>query len=212
MKPKVTIVDDHILLSQAIEKLVADFNDLETEGIFGNGIEVISALRAEKINPQIILMDVKMPIMGGIEATKIITKEFPEIKILALSVEEDERTIINMIRAGARGYLSKDIKKEVLHKALIETLTEGFYHTQNVVDILMDDISMEYQPDGLKEKEIEFVQLACSDMTYKEIADKMCVSPKTVENYREAAFKKLGAKNRIGMVLSAVKNNLYSIE
>lgn len=212
MKHKVAIVDDHTLLSQAIGNLVDGFKDFETEGIFKNGLDVIKSLRSQKTEPAIILMDVKMPVMGGIEATNIISGEFPEIKVLALSVEEDERTILSMLRAGAKGYLSKDIKKDVLYRALTETLTEGFYHTQNVSDLLMDNLNADYNPNDLNEKEIEFIQLACSDMTYKEIAEKMCVSPKTVDNYREASFKKLGAKNRVGMVLTALKNKIFKID
>src|SRR5690554_1837888 len=212
MKHKVTIVDDHTLLSQAIGNLVDGFDDFETNGIFGNGLDVLNALKSGKINPEIILMDVKMPVMNGVETTRLITKEFPKIYVLALSVEEEERTIIEMIKAGAKGYLSKDIRKELLYMALTETLREGFFHTQNVTEALIENLKNKESVEELKERELEFIQLACSDMTYKEIAKEMNCSPKTVDNYREAVFSKLNAKNRIGLVLFAIKHGIYELE
>lgn len=212
MKHKITIVDDHTLLSQAIGNLVNGFDDFETDGIFGNGQEVINALKSGRTNPEIILMDVKMPVMNGIVTTQIITKEFPKIKVIALSVEEDERTIIQMLKAGAKGYLSKDIRKEILHQALTQTLKDGFFHTQNVTDALIGNLKHENEIKELKEREIEFIKLACTDLTYKEIADKMCLSPKTIDNYRDTVFTKLNAKNRVALVLFAIKNKIYELE
>ncbi|MGB3454400.1 MAG: response regulator transcription factor [Moheibacter sp.] len=212
MKHKVTIVDDHTLLSQAIGNLVDGFDDFETDGIFKNGQEVVNALKSKRINPEIILMDVRMPVMDGIEATRIITKEFPRILVLALSVETEERTIIQMLKAGAKGYLSKDIRKELLYQALTGALKEGFFHTQNVTDALIGSLKHKDEVEELKEREIEFIKLACSDLTYKEIADKMSLSPKTVDNYRDSVFTKLNAKNRIGLVLFAIKHGIYELE
>ncbi len=212
MKHKVTVVDDHMLLSQAIGNLVDGFEDFETDGIFSNGQELLNALRSGRVNPEIILMDVKMPVMNGIETTGILSKDYPDIKVLALSVEEEEHVIIQMLRAGAKGYLGKDIKKEFLYQALTVTLKEGFFHTQNVTDALVGSLEHKNEIEVLKERELEFIKLACSDMTYKEIADKMSLSPKTVENYRESVFNKLNAKNRIGLVLYAIKNGIYTLD
>lgn len=210
MTHKVTIVDDHTLLSQAIGNLVSELENFKTDGVFGNGQEVINALRAGRIHPEIILMDVKMPVMDGIEATTIISKEFPKIHVLALSVEEEEKTIIAMLKAGAKGYLNKDIRKELLFKALNEIIKEGLFHTQNVTNALVGILKHKDDIEELKERELEFIKLSCSDMTYKEIAEKMFLSPKTIENYRESVFNKLGVKNRVGLVLFAIKNKIYS--
>lgn len=212
MKHKVTIVDDHTLLSQAIGNLVDGLDDFETDGIFKNGQEVVDALKEKRINPEIILMDVRMPVMDGIEATRIITKTYPKILVLALSVETEERTIIQMLKAGAKGYLSKDIRKELLYQALTGTLKEGFFHTQNVTDALIGSLKSKNEVVELKEKEIDFIKLACSDLTYKEIADKMNLSPKTIDNYRDSVFTKLNVKNRVGLVLFAIKHGIYELE
>lgn len=212
MKHKIAIVDDHTLLSQAIGNLIESFDDFETEGIFKNGQELINALQKQEIQPEIILMDVNMPVLNGIETTKILTKEFPSISVLALSVEEEENTIIQMLRSGAKGYLSKDIQKNILHQALTNTLNHGFFHTQNVTDALLGSLRKKNALDDLKEREIEFIQLACSDLTYREIADKMFLSPKTIDNYRDSVFSKLNIKNRVGLVLFAIKSGIYRIE
>lgn len=211
MKNKVAIVDDHTLLSQAIGNLIESFDDFETDGIFKNGQELINALNNKEINPKIILMDVNMPILNGIETTKILSKEFPDISVLALSVDEEENTIIQMLKSGAKGYLSKDIQKDILHLALTTTLNQGFFHTQNVTDALLGSLKKKNELDELKEREIEFIQLACSDLTYREIADKMFLSPKTIDNYRDAVFSKLNIKNRVGLVLFAIKSGIYQV-
>ena len=212
MKHKVAIVDDHTLLSQAISKLVDEFVDFESVGEFKNGQEIITALKGGLVQPEIILMDVNMPVLNGIEATKIISTEFPTIPVIALSVEEDEQTIIQMLKSGAKGYLSKDTQKDNLHLALTTTLSQGFYHNQMVNDALLGNLNKKEELEELKEREIEFIQLACTDMTYKEIADKMFLSPKTIDNYRDSVFSKLNIKNRIGLVLFAIKNGMYKIE
>lgn len=209
---KVALVDDHTLLSQAIGNLVDGFEEFQTEGIFKNGQDLLTALKGEKINPEIILMDVNMPVLNGIETTKILTTDYPTIKVLALSVEEEETTIIQMLKAGARGYLSKDIQKDVLWHALKTTLDTGFYHSPNVTQALLGNMTKKNNElDELKEREIEFIQLACTDMTYKEIADKMFLSPKTIDNYRDAVFAKLNIKNRVGLVLFAIKSGIYKV-
>lgn len=211
MKHKVALVDDHTLLSQAIGNLIESFDDFQTDGIFKNGQELINALNNKEINPQIILIDVNMPVLNGIETTKIISKVFPHISVLALSVDEEEKTIIQMLKSGAKGYLSKDIQKDILHLALTTTLSQGFFHTQNVTNALLGSLKKKNELDELKEREIEFIQLACSDLTYREIADKMFLSPKTIDNYRDAVFSKLNIKNRVGLVLFAIKSGIYQV-
>ena len=153
-----------------------------------------------------------MPVLNVIESTIILSIVFPDLLVLALSVDEDENTIIQMLKSGAKGYLSKDIQKDMLHLALTNILQNGFFHTQNVTDALLGSLKKKNELDDLKEREIEFIQLACTDLTYKEIADKMFLSPKTIDNYRDAVFSKLNIKNRVGLVLFAIKTGIYRIE
>ncbi len=209
MKYKVVVVDDHFLLSQAIGGLVQDFADFEVMYLCKNGSELLEQLKDPKNIPDLILMDIKMPILNGIETTAILKKEYPSIKVLALSIEEDEYTILKMLRAGACGYLMKDTKKAILEEALNEVMKNGRYYTNTVSQILVDSLDKDVNSE-LKEKEIEFIKLACTDMTYKEIADKMFCSYKTVDGYRDSVHKKLKIKNRIGLVLFAIHHNLFT--
>ncbi|GAA3629982.1 response regulator transcription factor [Flavivirga jejuensis] len=208
----IVIVEDHILLSQAIASLVNSFKDFNVLYTCKNGKELLTKLKTPKNIPDIILMDVNMPILNGIEATEIVKKEYPTIKVIALSVEENDITIIKMLKAGAKGYLLKDVEKDVLELALIETIKNGYYHTKDVSNILINSLNSDNTDEiQLKAREIEFIKHTCSEMTYRQIAEKMFLSPKTIDGYRDNLFQKLHVKNRIGLVLYAIKNGIYKI-
>jgi DNA-binding NarL/FixJ family response regulator len=210
MKYSVVVVDDHNLLSQAIGGLVDAFDDFKVLYLCKNGQELIEALETLKNVPDIVLMDVNMPILNGIETTAYLKEHFPEVRVLALSIEEDEGIILKMLRAGAKGYLMKDVKKAELNEALLEVIKNGYYHSNTVAKILVDSLRhKESSVSSLKEREIEFIQHACSEKTYKEIADVMCLSPKTVEGYRDVLFEKLNLRNRTGLVIFAIKNKIF---
>lgn len=204
----IVVVDDHTLLSQAISGLVNSFEDFNVLYTCKNGQDFIDQLVFENKRPDIVLMDVNMPIMDGIETTAYLKEHFPDIKVLALSVEEEEHTILKMLRAGARGYLLKDTEKSILHNALKELVSQGVYHTNTVSKILVKSLD-EDNALALKEREIEFIKHACTEMTYNEIAEKMFLSPKTVQGYRDSVFSKLNLKNRTGLVIYAIKNGHF---
>ena len=209
MKHKVVVVDDHTLLSQAIGGLVNDFDHFKTLYLCKNGRELLDKLQSPENIPDIVLMDVNMPILNGMETTQILKEKYPQINVLALSIEENEETILQMLRAGAKGYLMKGTKKQILEQALTQVMEQGFYHTNTVAKILVGTLDKKTSEHELKEREIEFIKLACTEMTYKEIADKMCVSPKTIEGYRDSIYTKLHLKNRIGLVLYAIRNHIF---
>lgn len=209
-KYSIVIVEDHLLLSQAIGTIVDSFEDFKVTSLCNNGKELIEKIPSFEKIPDVILMDINMPRMNGIETTEWLTKHHPDIKVLALSVEDDENTVLKMLRAGAKGYLLKDTEKSILEKALKEVITKGYYHTKDVTSILMNSISGGQKSVLLKEKELIFIRHACSEMTYKEIAEKMFLSPKTIDGYRQVLFEKLGVKNRIGLAMYAIKNKIYT--
>ncbi|SFD58949.1 DNA-binding response regulator, NarL/FixJ family, contains REC and HTH domains [Algibacter lectus] len=209
---KVVIVEDHILLSQAIAGLVNAFSKFEVPYQCNNGQELLDKLKLPSNIPDVVLMDVNMPILNGIETTGILKKEYPQIKVIALSVEGAEGTIIKMLKAGAKGYLLKDVEKEILETALKEVISTGYYHTKEVSSILVNSLNDEHSAVyQLKERELEFIKLVCSELTYKEIAEKMFLSPKTIDGYRDALFQKLHVKNKIGLVLYAIKNKIVHL-
>ena len=133
-------------------------------------------------------------------------------KVLALTMEDDERKILKMLSLGAKGYLLKDIHPDKLNEALVQTLKKGYYHSEKVAESLLHSLhSDETEKPAFKEREIDFMKLACSEMTYKEIADKMNLSPKTIDGYRQELFNKLDIKNRVGLVIYALKNEITKI-
>ncbi|MDG1397719.1 MAG: response regulator transcription factor [Polaribacter sp.] len=211
-KFSVVIVDDHTLLSQAIQGMVDNFERFKVLYTCKNGQELIDRFSESPKNiPNVVLMDINMPIMNGIETTAWINKTHANVNVIALSVEDDNTTVLKMLKAGAVGYLLKDTEKAVLEKALIEIVENGFYHTKSVTNLLMKSISgsMDEQI-VLKDREIEFLKLACTEMTYKEVADKMFLSPKTIDGYRNNLFIKLNVRNRVGLVMYAIRNKIYT--
>ena len=207
----VVVVDDHILLSQAIGGLVDAFDQFKVLYVCKNGQDLIEELKKPNNIPDVVLMDVNMPILNGIETTTYLKEHYPDIKVLALSIEEDENTILKMLRAGAKGYLMKDVRKAELKEALQEVIESGYYHTNTVAKILVNSLRRNEDSSlTLKDREIEFIKHACSERTYREIADVMCLSPKTVEGYRDVLFDKLNLRNRTGLVIYAIKNKIFT--
>lgn len=146
MKYTVVVVDDHFLLSQAIGGLVQDFENFEVLYLCKNGQDLLDRLKEPKNIPDLVLMDIKMPILNGIETTEKLRTQYPKIKVLALSIEEDEYTILKMLRAGAKGYLMKDTKKEILKEALQKVMESGHYYTSTVSQILMESLEKTFKP------------------------------------------------------------------
>lgn len=217
MNTKIALVDDHILLRNGLANLV---RELDFEVLFqaSNGADLIEKLRTHP-HPEIILMDINMPVMDGNDATLWLKINMPEIKVLALSMYDDENAILRMIRNGAKGYILKDSEPSELRTALNTVNTKGFYHSELVTGKLIHTInnmdnSTSSSPIsllGLTEKQIEFLKLICTEMTYKEIAEKMCVSPRTIDGYRDDLFEKLHVKSRVGLVLFAIKHGIVKI-
>ena len=209
MEHAVTIVDDHVLLTQAIGGLVDGFDNFKTIYCCNNGQDFLDCLERSMEIPEVVLMDINMPILNGIETTKILKEKYPQVKVLALSMEVNEDTILQMLRAGAKGYLVKDTKKEILEEALNQVIENGYYHTNTITKLLFGQLNNETRETKLKEREMEFLKLACTEKTYKEIADTMYLSPKTIEGYRDTIYEKLKINNRIGLVLYAIRNHLF---
>ena len=212
IKYSVVIVDDHTLLSQAIAAMVNTFEKFKVLYTCKNGQELIDQFSSSpKFVPDVVLMDINMPIMNGIETTEWITKNHQDVNVMALSVEDEDTTVLKMLKVGAIGYLLKDTEKAVLESALVEIVENGFYHTKSVTNLLMKSLSGNAAEEiQLNERQLTFMKHACSELTYKEVADKMCLSPKTIDGYRDVLFTKLNVKNRVGLVMYAIKNKIYT--
>lgn len=214
--PSIVLVDDHTLLRNGLASLVeSQGNTVLFEA--DDGKEFIEKLDANNL-PHIVLMDINMPEMDGFETTLWLKQNHPQVHVLALSMYDNETSIIRMLKCGAKGYILKDSEPAELKTAIDDILNKGFYYSDLVSGKLMHAINkMDDETDDLKnlvplnERETDFLKYACTEMTYKEIADKMFVSPRTIDGYRDALFEKLKLKTRVGLVMYAIKHGIVHV-
>lgn len=166
-KINIIIVDDHSLFSNSLSYLIGSFEEFNVVGTFSNGKEFINHIATESSLPDIVLLDVNMPIMDGIETMKWLKSNHLDLKVLALSVNDDDATIIKMLTNGAKGYLLKDTEPAIFKEALLDVYHKGFYYTKMISGLLIHKIENKDSKDVLKEREIEFIKLACTELTYK---------------------------------------------
>lgn len=212
----VFLVDDHNLLRNGMAELVAQFEGYRVNGQAANGKEFIDWLGLGA-NPDIVILDVQMPIMNGQQTALWLKENRPNIKILVLTMHDDETNILGMIRAGVCGYILKDSDPSQLKTALDSIRDSGVYHSDLVANTLKRVALAEpatvpaTQSIHFTARELEFIRLACSDLTYKEIAGEMDCATRTIDSYRDEVFEKIGTKSRVGLALYAVKHNLVKI-
>lgn len=213
---KIALTDDHVLLRNGLAGLVTNLGYtvlLECN----NGKDLVAKLNADNL-PDVVLMDINMPEMDGYETTAWLKTNYPLVQVLALSMYDDENAIIRMLRNGARGYIMKDADPMELKNAIDDVVTRGVHYSELVTGKLLHSI---YHPGGnsgnsqqlleLNDREIEFLKLASTEMTYREIAGQMHLSPRTIDGYRDNLFEKLNIKNRVGLVLYAIKNGIVQL-
>lgn len=207
---KIVLVDDHVLLRSGLATLVTN---LGYEIIYecSNGKELTDMVGKHKY-PDLVLMDINMPVMDGYETTAWLSKHHPDVNVLALSMYDDENAIIRMIKNGAKGYILKDTSPKDLQKAIDSVLTIGFYYSDKVTGRVFRKIRDEKEAIQLSEKETEFLKLAATDMTYKEIAAQMHLSPRTIDGYRDQLFEKLNVKSRVGLVMFAIREGIVKVK
>lgn len=215
MNPKIALVDDHSLLRKGLSSLIQSFDTYTVILEADNGKDFVNKLNPESL-PDLVLMDINMPEMDGYQASNWLKENHPDIKVLALSMYDNESAIIRMFRAGAKGYILKDCDPMELKTALHSIIHKGFYYSEMITGSLIHNINSKADdhktgPKGLSEREISFLKLVCSELTYKEIADKMFLSPRTIDGYRDALFEKLNVKTRVGLVLYAIKFGIVNL-
>ncbi len=214
---KVALADDHILLRNGLAGLINGFDGYTVLVEANNGQDLINTLDTENL-PELVLLDINMPVKDGFETALWLKQNHPNIKVLALSMYDNEPSIIKMLRNGAKGYLLKDTAPKEFKTALDAVMSKGFYYSEMVTGKLIHAVNNMDEPQQqknsfskLNEKETEFLKLACTEMTYKEIADKMFLSPRTIDGYRDALFEKLNVKTRVGLVMYAIKTGLVQV-
>ena len=206
---KIALVDDHTVIRKGLALLINSMSGMEVILEASHGKEFIEKLDENQL-PDVVLIDITMPEMDGVETTRWIKLSGYSMKVLALSMLKNEMLIIRMLKNGARGYLLKDCEANELRKAINNVHFSGYHFNEYLTHELKRDRNLQKKgPNAMfSERELEFIRLACSDLTYKEIGDRMFVSVRTVEGYRDALFLKLDIKTRIGLVLYALKEEL----
>jgi DNA-binding NarL/FixJ family response regulator len=211
MKNTVVIVDDHILIAKAISGIMANFKDFKVLYECENGMQLQEKIKNTNQIPNIVLLDISMPIMDGFETANWLKSNHPNVLIMALSMQDDDQSLIKMISNGAKGYLLKNTHPIELEKALSALIKNGFFYPDWAMSKVFKSLGNNeneenYNAIKISEREKEFLKLATTEMTYKEISQKMFCSPRTIEGYRDSLFEKLDLKTRVGLVVYAIKN------
>lgn len=209
MKKSIVIVDDHILIAKALEGIIGNFSEFEVIYVSENGKDLIQKFEEGNAIPDIILLDISMPIMDGFETAVWLTKNHPDVKIMALSMQGDDNSVIKMIKSGAKGYLLKNTHPRDLETALTRLNSDGFFYPDWASKIIFSNLNKETESEmaiKISDREKEFLKYTVTELSYKEIADRMCCSPRTVESYRDQLCEKLDLKTRVGLAVFAIKN------
>jgi two-component system, NarL family, invasion response regulator UvrY len=214
-KIQVTITDDHVLLRNALARVVNSFDGYTVMMEADNGKDLKNKIMKHQV-PDVVLLDVNMPEMDGFETTQWLHKNYPFIKIIVLSMLSDEKTIIKMFRLGASGYLLKNTDTDELKNALDAVTNKNVYLSEYVSSKLVSGLHKgneedESKPVLLNEREREFLRWACTELTYKDIAEKMNLSPRTIDDYRQSLFSRLNVHSRVGLVLYAIRNGIAEV-
>jgi two-component system invasion response regulator UvrY len=216
-KISVALVDDHVLLRNGLADHIRSLDQFKVVFEANNGRNFLEKFDPES-PPQIVLMDINMPEMDGYETTLWLKQNHPLVKVLALSMYDNEQSIIRMLKCGAKGYILKDIDPAEFKAALDALVKKGFYYSEMVTGKLIHAVNHMDEPEkylknllSFNERELDFLKLVCSELSYKEIADKMFVSPRTIDGYRDDLFEKLHLKTRVGLVMYAIRNGIISL-
>lgn len=213
----ISIVDDHALFRKGLSMLIDSIPSFNVLFDSANGKDFIRQLKPTNL-PDVVLLDIRMPEFDGYETAEWITLNYPQIVILALSTMDDDTAIIKMIQKGAKGYVLKNADTDELKQAIHAVLENGYFYNESVTHKVMRSIGGIINGNSevstlinLNDREKEFLKLACTEMSYAEIAKAMFLSPRTIDGYREALFAKLNVKSRVGLVLYSIKHGVVQL-
>ncbi len=212
---RLLIADDHQMLLDGIRALLRDAEDITVVGEASNGADVLSVVSQQPVD--VILMDINMPVMNGIETTALIAKQFPSIKVIALTMHSERSFIARILKAGAAGYVLKNTGKQELLAAIHKVASGETYFSNEVASVMME----QYMPQSssrrpgsepsiheLTKREVEILRLIAQEMTNNEIAERLFISTYTVETHRKNLIRKIGVKNTAGLVKFALQQGI----
>lgn len=210
-KVKICLVDDHKLFRSGIREMLNNLQQFDVIFEADNGEDFFAKI-SNKLMPDIVLLDIKMPKVNGFEVAQRLQTQYPMVKIIVLSMLTDADAILKMVKLGIAGFVLKDAKKEEFVDALNTVLAGDVYFATAVNKVLHSNIK-KTQLNGplISERDLVFLKCLCAQQSYQDIATQMGVSVRTVEGYRDLLFEKLNIRNKIGLVIYAIKNKLVSI-
>lgn len=212
---KVALADDHVLLRNALAQLINDFEGCKVVHEANNGKELIEQLQRGNL-PDVVLLDLNMPEMDGFATTAWLQQYQPSVHILMLTMYDSDLTMIRLLKNGVKGFLKKDIHPSELKFALQSVVQSGYYYSNNATGKLFNLFRKNNEGGTgldkalLTEQELDFLRLACSDLTYKEIALQMKLNPRSVDTLRDQLFTKLDVKSRVGLAMVALRNGVVT--
>lgn len=212
---RIILADDHVLLRDALANFINQYDGLSVIGVAANGKEVIRLFENGN-RPDLLLLDLNMPEMDGYETARWIWEHQPEVKILVLTMYDSEIALIRLLQIGVRGFLKKDVHPSELREAILSVAENGYYYSNSTTGKLASFFQKNHSTQTsiekamLTEREIDFLKLASTDMTYKEIAQQMSLTPRSIDGYRDGLFDKLDVRSRVGLAIYAVKNGIVT--
>jgi len=215
-KINIVITDDHKLFRKGIIALLSDFDFIGNINEASNGSELLELLSKMEVLPDVILLDIRMPVMDGVEAHQKISVLYPGIKVIVLTMEDDEQYILHLISEGVNGYLLKNADPDEMELAILKVLKNGYYFSDDISAMVIRNLKKKektetvFNPD-FTERELQALELICKEYSNSEIAKAMDISIRTAEGYRLKLVEKSGAKNIAGLVVLALKYNWVSI-
>lgn len=215
---EIAIADDQLLFRKGMASLLNTFEGFKVTIEAENGRDLLVALKTITNQPDVILLDLSMPELNGIETAKILHADFPHIKVLILSVFSEDKFITHLVEIGVNGYLFKNADPEEVEKAIRQVVEKDFYFNDDVLNAIKKRMAkkrskltmLDYIPSTLTTREIEIMDLICQQFTTTEIADKLCISVRTVDGHRNNLLEKTGVRNSAGLVIFAIKHNLIN--
>lgn len=213
---KVALVDDHVLLRNALGSLIDNSETCEVVMQASNGQEMMEALKGDVI-PDVLLLDMNMPDMDGYDSANWLRNEYPGIIVLMLTMYDSELALIRLLQSGVKGFMKKDIHPTELIHAIQSVMKNGFYYSPHTSSKLAglfresQDRTSLLNKVMLDDQELEFLKLVCTEMTYKEIAQRMGMNPRSIDGIRDNLFNRLDVKSRVGLAMYAIRHGLVTL-
>lgn len=214
---RLAIADDEVLIRRGLELIIRDFEGIELVMEAGNGQELLDQLEDMESLPDVVIMDMRMPVMNGVETAKKLTEAYSDIRIVVLSTYFSKAFVLNMLEIGAAAYLPKNTSPDEMEHTIRGVVEKGFYYNEEVMAFVRENLRKKKKPSlpgfevDLTKREREVLQLICEQYTNSEIAEKLFISTRTVEGHRNNLLQKLNCRNTAGLVAVAIQRNLIQV-